>query len=98
MWYHTWPGVSMNRGDSLAELPRAFPRQGSALGLAQESRESEGGTSEASSHVDQLISAFEHITAQQPKTVVSDAGNVNNALCQSNLLLTMHAESSSFCW
>ena len=87
--------VSMDRGDSLAELPRVFARQGSALGLAQESRESEGGISEASSHVDQLISAFEHISTQQPKIIASDAGNVNLALCQSNPLLTMHAESTS---
>ncbi len=85
----------MNRGDSLAELPRAFARQSAALGLAQESRESEGGSSEASSHVDQLISAFEHITAQQPKTVASDAGNVIHVSCESILLLTMHADSSS---
>lgn len=53
------------------------------MGLALDGRESEGETSEASSHVDQLISAFEHISAQQPKTGVSDAGNVACALCQS---------------
>ena len=66
------------------------------MGLVQEAMDSEGGNSEASSHVDQLISAFEHISAQQPKTKASDAGKIVHALCQSKLLSTVHAESSCF--
>ena len=84
MWYQLLPGVSMNRGDSLAELPRMSSRQGAGLGLAQEGRVSEGGNSEASSHVDQLISAFEHISTQQPKTISPDAGEIIRASSRSN--------------
>ena len=84
----------MNRGESLTELPRMFPRQGSAPKPPQEGRKSEGENSEASSHVDQLISAFEHISSQQPETLAIDAGDTFRALCQCDLLIIMHAESS----